>query len=305
MRKNILLSAIILVCAFTINAQSDIMYIMKDGAVIKELDVSSEVDSVIFYNPVAQVSLVADMLDVEFNLDGTATDLSPMGHTVQKIEYDNPFTVVYDATYKRNVVTFNPAQNGKSAAAGEGSYYRIDYEANTEFKEKLATGHSFETLVKFDVDYTTEPVQKYETKFFSTHERGGTGFLISNWNQATGASGLTFLPNVATTDGGASRWIWANSQIKPDGQAWYHLVGVWDKDAGRAYIYVNGELKADVPAEGFYRPIDLAEAWLAIGGDPGNNVIQGPFKGSLTIARIYDKALTALEAEYLWNQVGK
>lgn len=259
------------------------------------------VTKVIEITQAEKTKLVADMLDVEFNLDGSAKDLSPMNHIVQKMEFDNPFTVVYNDTYKRNMVVFNPEENGKSQSADEASYYRIDYQNNTEFQQKLATGHTFETLVKFDVDYRVE--QGYETKFFSTHERGGTGFLIARAGHASGSNGLTFLPNVPATDGGASNWIWANSNVQPDGQSWYHLVGVWDKDAGKAYIYVNGERKAEVNAQGFYRPIDLADAWLAIGGDPGNKIIQAPFAGSMAIARIYDRALTEAEAEFLWNEI--
>ena len=247
----------------------------------------------------APATIVADMLDVEFNLDGTAKDLSPMKHTVQNVDNVFPYTVAYNTTYKRNVVSFSPEVNGTTT---KGSYFRIDYQNNSEFLNKLASGHSFETLVKFNVNYVAAE-QKYETKFFSTQQAGGTGFLIANYNQATGNNGITFLPNVAATEGGASRWIWANSQIKPDGQAWYHLVGVWDKDAGKAYLYVNGEKKAEVDAAGFYRPAALTPLWVGIGGDPGNNEIQNTFQGSLTIARIYSKALTAAEAESLWNQV--
>lgn len=243
----------------------------------------------------------ADMLDVVFNLDGTATDLSPMNHTVNKVSHNYPFSVASNTTFNRNVVTFNPIENGKSPGENNGSYYRIDYPINGAFQQKLADGHTFETLVKFDVDYAVE--QKYETKFFSTQEEGGTGFLIANWNQTSGENGITFLPNIATTDGGGSRWIWANSKIKPNGSSWYHLVGVWDKEAGKAYLYVNGEKQAEVDAAGFYRTNTLAEPWVCIGGDAGKDQVQGLFTGSLAVARIYDKALTEAEAKALWDQL--
>ena len=126
----------------------------------------------------------ADMLDVVFNDDGTAEDLSPMKHTVAKVEFDYPFTVSYNETYKRNMVTFKPKANGQYHAPNTGSYYRIDYDKNGEFESKLADGHTFETLVKFDVDYSVP--QNYETKFFSTHEQGGTGFLVANSSAASG-----------------------------------------------------------------------------------------------------------------------
>lgn len=248
-------------------------------------------------------TIVADMLDVAFLLDGSAIDLSPMKHTVKTVSYSDPFTNSFNDQFNRSMVSFNPPQNGTSLGTDKGSYYRIDYMNNSDFKNKLADGHSFECLVQFDVDYASE-VRNYETKFFSTHEQGGTGFLIANSNQSTGPNGLTFLPNVPTTDGGASTWKWCNSQVKPDGSSWYHLVGVWNKELGKAYIYIDGELKAEIDAPGFYRPpVTLETCWVAIGGDAGNNIIQNPFKGSVAIARIYDKPLNATEAQTLWNYV--
>lgn len=248
-----------------------------------------------------EISVIADLLDVQFNLDGSATDLSPIQHTVHKVSFDHPFAISYDETYQRNIVTFSPQANGVNPGANKGSWFRIDYDA--AFESKLADGHSFECLIKFDVDYTNN--RNYETKFFSTHESGGTGFLVANSSQPTGGNGLTFLPNVPAAQGGSSSWKWANSQVRPNGESWYHLIGIWDKEAGKAYIYVNGEKKSEVAALGYFRPVDGAEMrWIAIGGDPGrNNVLQLPFAGNLAIARIYNKALTETEATYLWNNV--
>lgn len=92
--------------------------------------------------------------------------------------------------------------------------------------------------------------------------------------------------------------------MRPDGESWYHLVGVWDKEAGKSIIYVDGEKKAEVDAAGFYRPAALTPLWLTVGADPGNNwTVQNPFKGSIAIARVYDKTLTEGEVNLLWNAV--
>ncbi|MDR2384348.1 MAG: hypothetical protein LBD80_01610 [Tannerella sp.] len=245
----------------------------------------------------------ADMLDVIFNTDGTANDVSPMTHNIQWMNFDNPLSVAYNAVYGRNVVTFNPASNGGSPGANHGSYYRIDYADNGDFNNKLADGHSFECLVKFNVNYVAT-TQNYETKFFSTHQSGGTGFLIANQSQGTGPNGITFLPNIPATNGGGSNWIWANSQIKPNGEKYYHLVGVWNQAEGKAYIYVDGELKREANAAGFYRPPSSATYyWIAIGGDAGNNTIEGAFQGNIVVARIYDSPLSAADALALYNEI--
>lgn len=49
--KSIFLSTVLFVLAFTLNAQNDIMYIMKDGLIVDKYNVHTEVDSVIFYKP--------------------------------------------------------------------------------------------------------------------------------------------------------------------------------------------------------------------------------------------------------------
>jgi hypothetical protein len=248
----------------------------------------------------------ADMLDVVFAPDLTATDASAMHHTVVLDNSANVLSYALSATYNRAVVSFNPPQgNGVNYGnANAQSVYRVDYDDNAEFKSKLADGHSFECLIQFDHDYTSKV--NYETKFFSSQEGGGTGFMVSNRTE----NWLTFLPNVALTDGGASNWIWAESNIKPDGVAWYHLVGVWDAAAGKAYLYVDGVKVNEVNAAGFYRPAQLNKTnlCLMIGGDPDNNApnrCQNPFKGSIAVARIYDAPLTAADAAYLFSKVIK
>ncbi|MDR2358832.1 MAG: hypothetical protein LBD87_03405 [Prevotellaceae bacterium] len=243
----------------------------------------------------------ADMLDVLFNTDGTADDVSPMANTVEWKNYNNPLSVAYDDTYKRNIVTFNPSSNGQSPGADNASYYSINYQNNAEFQSKLADGHTFECLVKFDVNYA-ETAQGYETKFFSSHEGGGTGFIISNTGGAD-PNGIAFLPNIPATEGGNSRWIWANSARKPDGQSYYHLVGVWNQTEKKAYLYINGTLAKEIAADGFYRPAQLNPRWVAIGGDAGSNQIQNTFQGKIVIARIYDSPLTASDAQTLYNEI--
>lgn len=248
-------------------------------------------------------ALRADMLDVEFSLDETAKDLSLMNLTVDKVSFNYPFSVVYNDTYKRNIVQFKPKADAYAPPIEEGSYYRINYvDARNEFEAKLNDdGHSLEALVKFDVNYATSP-QVNEIKFFSTHEGGGTGLMVTKSIQTGMPNEITFLPNITET--GKSTWVIVNSGIKPDGASWYHMIGVWDKDLNKAYIYINGELKKEMSVKGNYKPVTSdATRWVALGGDSGKNMIQNPFSGSLGIARIYDKPLTAMEVEYLWSKV--
>jgi uncharacterized protein (TIGR02145 family) len=54
MIKNIFIAAIIYVLAFNINAQNNTMYVIKNGNVVGKYNINTEVDSVIFYQPVIQ-----------------------------------------------------------------------------------------------------------------------------------------------------------------------------------------------------------------------------------------------------------
>ena len=53
---------------------------------------------------------------------------------------------------------------------------------------------------------------------------------------------------------GKSNWIWTKSGINPDPGRYYHVVGVWNKDEAKTYIYVDGELKGTMDAPGDYVP---------------------------------------------------
>ena len=242
--------------------------------------------------------VVADMLDIEFTKEG-AKDLSPMKHKVEAIVNEDPFKLDFNKEYNRYIAKFVPKTNGQHIP--KGSYFKVDYVNNKDFENKLAAGHTFECLVQFDVDYN-EGTHSYETKFFSTHEQGGTGFLVARPDRG---NGITFLPNVTTAN--KSTWIWTTSKTKPDGKSWYHLVGVWDKEAGKSYLYIDGKLAAEADAPGEYWPANINNnaRWICLGGDAGNGIAQNAFQGSLGFARIYSKALTAEDAAYLWSKVKK
>lgn len=55
-KKSIFLSVILFVLALTINAQNDTMYVMKNGLVVGQYNVNTEIDSIIFYQPTVVAS---------------------------------------------------------------------------------------------------------------------------------------------------------------------------------------------------------------------------------------------------------
>ena len=243
----------------------------------------------------AQQMPVADLLDVQFNLDGSAVDVSPMKN---EVEYVGSGTVIeYSSIFEGNVATFDNVWSTKSTG-----YYRINFEENEEFRNAVADGHSLEILVKANYD---GPIQNVECKPFSAMQGGGTGFLICT-TSASGSGGknvFTYLPNVSTS--GASTWRWTTSGVVPLSGFYYHVIGVWNKEEQKSYIYVDGQLRNTIDAPGDFRFAQSGCNWFCIGGDASANGAEAGWNGSLYIARVYDKPLTSEDVALLWGAVGE
>lgn len=310
MKRLILLFAILLYSMTAFADTSENICIFQEGVVIFETDASGvdsicikdnkvylydnnskliyqvktdEIDSIRFLPPVPK----ADILDVKFNPDGTAEDISPMKNTIEA--YGNP-QVFFSSRYGRYEVRF-----GDNSWAGKASrYYKISYADNDAFQNALADGHTMETVIRCSY---TGSIQDGEAKFFSSHQSGGTGLMISKISGAR-ENELTFLPYV----GGS--WRWATSGIVPESDVYYHIVGVWNKTEEKAYIYVNGELKNTVAASGDFKFPATNCYYFAIGGDPSNaTTVNQAWNGDVVLSRIYDKALTKNQVTSLWNRL--
>ncbi len=236
----------------------------------------------------------ADLLDVVFNADGTAYDASPLKNAVQYVAGDNHSII---NAYDRYVASFNHAPGTKPTP--NTGYYRVDYSKNETFYNGVSNGHSLEIFFCSNKNDSGK-----EVKPFSAMQQGGTGFLICKADQKDNAgvkqpSCITFLPNVSTD--GSSKWKWCTSGITPEIGKYYHVVGIWDKENGKAHIYVNGELKNTIDAEGNLRHAADGAKWFAIGGDASNNGMDAAWNGNIVIARVYSGALSAKDVELLYK----
>ena len=258
-------------------------------------------DVKMMYNNIAEECEVpvADVLDIKFNQDGTATDVSPMHNNVETVKTDALLTY-YNDNFGQYVARFDNSYGSGNAS----SYYKVDYKDNADFLNALKSGHTFETVVMADYNGDiTDASNNVEAKWFTSHEAGGTGMMVCRTNDGKNKTNeWTFLPNVSTN--GGSSWKWATSGITPVKKAYYHLVGVWDKEKGTASIYVNGELCNTIAAEGdLHLNADKKFWWICIGGDAGPSEGQLGWKGDVVTARIYDAPLTQRQVEVLWGQV--
>ena len=245
--------------------------------------------------PVDSVAIALEealRLDVVFDDDGTAHDASINHYWIDTKSGLNMMTY-YNRSAGRYAARFF---HSLGAFVDEG-YYKFAYHSNNVFKNELASGHTLEVVFMLGA----EPGDVGEIKMFSSMEAGGTGFLITD--QSRGRE-ITFLPN--TTYEGEKAWRWCRSGIVPEVGRYYHVVGVWDKDAGKARIYVDGVLRNTVSAPGTFNfPSGATSNWFCIGGDPSGVACQSAWNGDVVIARVYDKALDETEVAKLWDNTPK
>ena len=232
----------------------------------------------------------ADILDVVFNEDGTAYDASPMDNKVEVIGKEM-MTTYYNENYKRVVPRLSNPWGGNGA-----TYYKVDYENNQAFKDALANGHTLEIVVM--ADYTIGSLPDSECKPFTSHQGGGTGLMVAKKNKsANGTNDFAFLPHT----GGSYRWVL--SGVHPEPGIYYHVVGVYNKEEGKGYIYVNGELKGTADTPGDFQFASAGSVWFGIGADPSGATGNTAWNGEVAIARIYDAPLKAEQIAALYKQV--
>ncbi|MCQ2119015.1 MAG: hypothetical protein MJY84_03735, partial [Bacteroidales bacterium] len=238
----------------------------------------------------------ADIVDVRFNEDGTASNLSESGPQLfhsQTPTMDMPFM-----TGGRMVCPFSNDWGSKSASTS----YWFDYKGNQDLMAALSEGHSFEVILR---PHFEGRIPDHEIKIFSSISGGGTGLIISS---ATGDHGNEFAFIPFTKDGSDGNYRWALSGVVPESDVNYHVVGVWDKAAAKAKIYVNGVLMntVDAPGELVFPSWDLFHKFTLGAGThvhfPGGI---DAFTGTISTARIYGRALADEEVAALYRSERK
>lgn len=229
---------------------------------------------------------VADILDVVFDEDGSARDISAAGNTVKYVA-GSACTLSWNDVYLKYVPSFSHKQAGSGITSG---FYRIEY--TDAIMSALDDGYTMEALIK-----PGKAPNGSEIKAFSATTSGGMAIMIAN---TTRKKGLEFIQHNGST------WCFASTDIIPDPDVYYHVVGVWDKAAGKIHCYVNGELKKSVDCNGIKHMTTATTRVRAfcIGGNTQSNTqLNGAWNGDVAIARIYDDPLTAYEIKELYENV--
>lgn len=229
---------------------------------------------------------VADILDVVFDEDGSARDISAAGNTVKYVA-GSACTLSWNDVYLKYVPSFSHRQAGSGITSG---FYRIEY--TDAIMSALDDGYTMEALIK-----PGKAPNGSEIKAFSATTQGGMAIMIANTSRG---KGLEFIQH------NGSAWCFASTDIIPDPDVYYHVVGVWDKAAGKIHCYVNGELKKSVDCNGIKHMVvgtNRARAFCIGGNTQSNTQLNGAWNGDVAIARIYDDPLTAEEIKELYENV--
>ena len=213
----------------------------------------------------------ADLLDIQFNADGTATDVSGKNRPIVSSE-PHP-SVAFNDTYNQYAATFTGT--GKD-------YYYFDYSADQEFIEEISGDFTMECLMRID------ELSKDQAPFCTT-ENSGFGFDISWYSR----NDLSFLIH------NGSHYVSVTDESMEVGK-YYHAVGVVRPNDAISF-YVNGELIGTTPFTTVRLPGGSSKR-LYIGSDVnGSGNSEFAFKGEVVVARMYSQALTDEEVKSVYE----
>ena len=229
-----------------------------------------------YSNKTVKVHVVpkVDLIDVKFNTNGSITD-----GTLSWTKYGSP-SVSYNSTYQRNEVTIN---NTSASSLSQG-YYSSIY--STAIEDKIADGFSQEVFFKPSI------VNQRQT-IFGNLEGGGHAILIYSDGKI----------QISNRIGNYDIFLYSSATLTAN--TYYHVVLVWNKSAGKIYLYINGTLDSTFSGSGDY--VSPQELRFTIGADlyagytPPLEPDMKCFKGSVLIARLYDAILSANDVSALYN----
>ncbi|MGM9737511.1 MAG: BACON domain-containing protein [Candidatus Cryptobacteroides sp.] len=229
----------------------------------------------------------ADLMNVKFNEDGSASDISKSNRAINYVEGET-CTVSYLNDYGLWAPDFKRTAGG---SVNTGYYW-------TEMTEDIVTafsdGYALEAIVTVNAEANNK-----EAKALSSTKSGGTALMIGN-NARDGQ--LLFLINNNGT------WAFVTTGVVAKPGNIYHLLGSWDKTAGKAKVYLDGELKAEEDVAGPLKFATLNPNFIMIGANQSNQTrtaINGNWNGSVYTAKIYSDPVSDEEAfaQYLTDKV--
>lgn len=218
------------------------------------------------------------VLDLRMHDNGHAFDHSDTHHKVETHVGGN-LTSRLNAHYGRNEALFSNAWGGTAT----DSYYSVDYSSNATSLAMIQDGHSTAALVKPGTQGAAEAAV-----MSSVIQGAGFGMFVS---------GGKFLYRLYTTSGE----ITVSSTTAATSDRYHYVVATWEKATRTLKIYVDGKLQAEATAGSDAMATPQSDNHLiAIGCNPDGS---GAFNGSVALARVYDKTLSADEVKDAYDDL--
>lgn len=222
----------------------------------------------------------ADLMDIVFNADGTAIDVSAAANEIVTIGTPK---IVKSPALDMNVLCHT--QNAVSAVSE--NYFRVML--SESLRQGIADGMTMEVYAR--PYWTDEDNLNDWYSVLGYEEGGGVGMIVYN-NQ------WDFEAHI----GGGYKDAYAG--VGPQKGEWTHLVGTWNKEQGMLTIYLNGEYAGSADASGDFQYPGVSNHWFGIGCDPdGVENGSASFKGDIAIARIYNEPVNSAQAHTLFQNV--
>lgn len=238
----------------------------------------------------------ADLFDVVFRADGTATNISTNDVTVETV--GRPKTS-WNKERGRFTTTAAPKEGASLTSQNNDNYHKISYLKNEDIPYAILTGRKYtlEAFIKFTKDVPVDNSSDLDqVKFVSSTQGGGVCL-------ETDGGTFRFMVN----DGSSTNNGWKNvdSKIKPEVGEFYHVVGV--RNETTISIYVNGNfIKSATVADGAKGVNSDATKWFAVCGDPhADGGCSNAWPCELAIARMYSTALTDAQVKDSYNAIRK
>ncbi|MEG2194424.1 MAG: LamG-like jellyroll fold domain-containing protein [Terrisporobacter sp.] len=212
----------------------------------------------------------AEMLDVDFR-SGNASDSSI---TNNNVKVSGSPKIQHDEKLNKNVATFN----------GSSAYmYGFDDEKYSKIKKNV----SMETVFKLDT------FKDNFVDIFSNMESAGLGFEVSKIPGDNENVNLEFWVRVRNGLVGTGAYQKISATVKYG--EYYHALATYDGNLIK--LYINGELENSKEAKGeVYYPTGSSKVF-AIGSDINSTGgIQAPMTGNISVARLYNRTLTDIDA---------
>ena len=231
---------------------------------------------------IAEKAPVADLFNIEFGENGTATDVSEQSIPV-KVGKTVPETY-YNETYKRWAAKF-PGND-------QYCYFGVPYNNNDIIKDAMTSDFTLEALCVVNNDNLAGL-----PAVLSSQGTGGVGIepgeVIQGWGYFSGSYATVFAYDYPVQK-----------------NTYYHIVLVVqtvDVDNPTMSIYVDGKFAGKTQLAGALSlPQQPGNQYFCIGGDASNgDAAEYLLNGEVAVARMYSRALTLPEIKRLFVNLKK